>query len=140
MCSARGGFLLGFEELGLGGRDVSCRVDADRSGIELRERCAVLDDGVAAGLGDGGVIYLAVTVPAVTDEVDDDIGVEALAVLGGDAGDADDGIGIFGVDVEDGYRKALGDVGRKARGVGLGGDGGEAEEVVAIRNVKEDET
>ena len=53
-----------------------------------------------------------------------------VAVLGGDGGDADDGVGVFGVDVEDGNGQALGDVGGEARGVGLFGLGGEAEEVV----------
>ena len=39
-----------------------------------------------------------------------------VAVLGGDGGDADDGFGVFGVDVEDGDGQALGEVGwRSAR-------------------------
>ena len=45
-------------------------------------------------------------------------------------GDAHDGVGIFGVDVEDGNRQALGDVGGEAGGVRLLGIGGEAEEIV----------
>ena len=69
-------------------------------------------------------------VAAVADEVDDDVGVEALAVLGGDGGDAHGGVGIFAVDVEDGDGQTLGEVGGEAGGVGLFGVGGEAEEVV----------
>ena len=69
-------------------------------------------------------------VAAVADEVDDDVGVEALAVLGGDGGDAHGGVGVFGVDVEDGDGQALGEVGGEAGGVGLFGVGGEAEEIV----------
>ncbi len=69
-------------------------------------------------------------VAAIADQVDDDIGVEAVAVLGGDGRDADDGVGIFRVDVEDGDGQALGDVGGEARGVGLFRHGGEAEEIV----------
>ena len=53
-----------------------------------------------------------------------------MAVLGGDGGDADDGVGVFGVDVEDRDRQALGEVGGEARGVGLFRVGGEAEEIV----------
>ncbi len=45
-------------------------------------------------------------------------------------GDADGGVGIFAVDVEDGDGQTLGDVGGEARGVGLFGVRGEAEEVV----------
>ncbi len=90
----------------------------------------VLDEGVAARLGDGGVVDLGVAVAAVANEVDDDIGVEGGAVVGGDGGDADYGFGVLGVDVEDGDGEALGEVGGEARGVGLLGVGGEAEQVV----------
>ena len=90
----------------------------------------VLDFGVAKGLGDGGVVDFGVAVAAVADEVDDDVGLEGLAVFGGDGSDADDGLGVFGVDVEDGDGEALGEVGGEAGGVGFAGEGGEAEEVV----------
>jgi hypothetical protein len=106
-------------------------IDADALlGVDFVERRVVLDGGVAAGLGDGGVVDLAVAVAAVADEIDDDVGVEAMAELGCDGGDADDGVGVLGVDVEDGDGQALGDVGGEARGVGLLGQGGEAEQVV----------
>ncbi len=49
------------------------------------ERRVLLDGGVAARLGDGRVVGFVVAVATVADEVDDDVGVEALAVLGGDA-------------------------------------------------------
>ena len=81
-------------------------------------------------MGDGGVVGFVVAVATVADEVDDDVGVEALAVLGGDGGDAHGGVGVFAVDVEDGDGQALGEVGGEARGVGLFRVGGEAEEVV----------
>ena len=99
-------------------------------GVDLREGRVVLDDGVAAGLGDGGVVDLGVAVAAVADEVDDDVGVEGVAVVGGEVGDADDGVDVFGVDVEDGDGEALGHVGGEAGGVRLFGEGGEAEEIV----------
>ena len=137
-CRLSGGFrvwrrfrsLLAFEEFVLGCGDFGGDVDVQLLRVELVERRMVLDGGVAAGLGDGGVVDFAVAVAAVADEVDDDVGVEAVAVFGGDGGDADDGVGVLGVDVEDGDGQALGEVGGEAGGVGLLGVGGEAEEVV----------
>ena len=90
----------------------------------------VLDGGVTARLGDGGVVHFAVAVAAVADKVDDDIGVEPVTKLGGDGSDAHDRVGVLGVDVEDGDGQALGDVGGEARGVGLLRQGGEAEQIV----------
>ena len=105
-------------------------IDADGFCVELVEERALFDDGVAARLGDGGVVGFVVAVATVADEVDDDVGVEALAILGGDGGDAHGGVGVFAVDVEDGDGQALGEVGGEAGGVRLFGVGGEAEEVV----------
>jgi hypothetical protein len=90
----------------------------------------VLDECVAEGLGDGGIVYLAVTVATVADEVDDDVGVELVAILGGEGGDAYHGSGVFRVDVEDGDGQATGEVGREARGVGLLRLRGKSDEVV----------
>ncbi len=98
--------------------------------VELVEEWTLFDGGVAARLGDGRVVGFVVAVATVADEVDDNVGVETLAVLGGDGGDAHGGVGVFAVDVEDGDRQALGEVGGEAGGVGLFGVGGEAEEVV----------
>ena len=105
-------------------------VDAGLLRVELVERRVVFDLCVAEGLGDGGVVDFAVAVAAVSDEVDDDVGVELVAILGSEGGDADDGGGIFGVDVEDGDGQALGEVGGEARGVRFFGLGGESDEVV----------
>ena len=81
-------------------------------------------------LGDGGVVDFAVAVAAVADEIDDHVGAEFVAVLGGEAGDADDGVDVFSVDVEDGNRLAARDAGGEARGVFFGVAGGEAEKIV----------
>ena len=129
MRGAGGGFLL-FEEFGLDEGGFGGGVDVELLGVELVEGRVVLDFGVAEGLGDGGVVDFGVAVAAVTDEVDDDVGVEGLAVVGGEGGDADDGFGVLGIDVEDGDGETLGEVGGEARGVEFGGQGGEAEEVV----------
>jgi hypothetical protein len=105
-------------------------VSADVLRVELVERRVVFDGGIAAGLGDGGVVDLAVAVAAIAEEVDDDIGVEAMAEFRSDSRDADDCVGVLGIDVEDGNWEALGDVGGEARGVGLLGNRGEAEQVI----------
>ena len=54
--------------------------------VELVERRVVLDEGVAARLGDGGIVDLGVAMAAVADEVDDDVGVEGVAVVRGEGG------------------------------------------------------
>ncbi len=125
-----GGGLLLFEEFGLDEGGFFGGVDVEALGVELVEGRVILDFGVAERLGDGGVVDFGVAVATVADEVDDDVGVEGLAVLGCEGSDADDGCGVFGVDVEDGDGEAFGEVGGKTRGVGFAGQGGEAEEVV----------
>ena len=81
-------------------------------------------------MGDSGIIGLVVAIATVADEVDDNVGVKALAVLGRDGGDAHGSVRVFAVDVEDGDGQALGEVGGEAGGVGLFGVGSKAEEVV----------
>ncbi len=125
-----GGGPLLFEEAALGVGDLFGGVDAYLLGVELEEGRVFLDFGVAERLGDRGVVDFGVAVAAIADEVDNDVGLEGLAVLGGEGCDADDGLGVLGVDVEDGDREALGEVGGEAGGVGFAGEGGEAEEIV----------
>ena len=124
------GSLLSFEEFLLHAGGLGRGIDAYAPRIELVEGGMVLDGGVAARLGDGWVVDLAVAMAAIADEVDDDIGVEAMAEFGDDGCDTDDSVGVLSVDVEDGDGKALGYVRGEAGGVGLLGQGGEAEEVV----------
>ena len=85
---------------------------------------------VEQGLGDGGIVDFAVTVAAVADQVDDHVGAELIAVFGGDAGYADDGVDIFAVDVEDGNGLAARDAGGEAGGVLFEIAGGESEKIV----------
>ena len=70
--------------------------------------------GVAARLRDGRIVHFAVAVAAIADQIDHDVGVEAVPILGGDRGDANHGIRILGIDVEDRDRQALGDVGSRS--------------------------
>src|SRR5208282_5210858 len=81
-------------------------------------------------LRDGRVVDFAVTVAAVADEIDDNVGAELVAVFDGHTGDADDGVDVFAVDVKDGDGLAARDAGREARGVLFGIAGGEAEKIV----------
>ena len=69
-------------------------------------------------------------VAAIADQIDHDVGAELVAVLDGDAGDANDGVDIFGVDVEDGNRLAARDAGGEARRVLFGVAGSESEKIV----------
>jgi hypothetical protein len=110
------GFELGFDCGGLGGRIGG----ADVVGVDFPERRMVFDFFVEQRLGDGGIVDLAVAVTAVADEIDDYVGAEFVAVFGGDAGDADDGVDVFAVDVENGNRLAARDAGGEARGVFFG--------------------
>ena len=68
-------------------------------------------------LGDGGIVDFAVAVAAVADQIDHHVGAELVAVFGGHARDADNGVDIFAIDVEDGNRLAARDAGGEARGV-----------------------
>src|SRR5882672_4917294 len=90
----------------------------------------VLDELIKTGLGDGGIINFTVAVAAEADEVDDDVAVELVAILGRDAGHADDCVYIFGVDVEYRHRLAFGQVGGEARRMFIAGRGGKSDQVV----------
>ena len=59
------------------------------------------------------------TAAAVADEVDHDVAVELLAVGEGELGDADDGLGVIAVDVEDRRLDRLGDIGGVHRGAAV---------------------
>ena len=130
MLDAASLFLRGFE-LGFDGGGLRLRVGgADVVGVDFPERRMLFDLLVEQRLRDGGIVDFAVAVAAVADQIDDDVGAEFVAVLGGDAGDADDGVNVFAVDVEDGNRLAARDAGGEARGVLFGVAGGEAEQIV----------
>ena len=123
-------FLRGFE-LGANGGGLGRRIGgAGVVGVDFPERWMLLDLLIKKRLRDGRIVDFAVAVTAVSDEIDDDVGAELVAVLGGDAGDADDGVDVFSVDVEDGNRLAARDAGGEARRMFFGVTRGEAEEVV----------
>src|SRR5438034_483233 len=63
-------------------------------------------------LREGRIVELVVPVPAVADEVDEDVLLEALAEADGEAGRLHRGLGVVAVHVEDGRVDDLGDVAR----------------------------
>ena len=82
----------------------------------------VLDLRVAARLRDGRIVDFGVAVTAIADEVDDDIGAERVTIVRRDLRGANDGFSVFGVDVKDRNRQALGEIAiAEARGVRLFG-------------------
>ena len=76
------------------------------------------------------LVLLVVAVPAVADEVDDDVGAEAAPEGEGEADRGQRGLGIVGVDVDDRKIEALGEVARVARRAPVGRIGREADLVV----------
>src|SRR5438309_5581863 len=78
----------------------------------------------------GRIVELVVPVPAVADEVDEDVLLEALAKADGQAGRLHGGLGVVTVHVEDGGRNHLGDVARVGGEAVRLGRRGEADLVV----------
>ena len=101
-----------------------------RLGVELAHRALLLDQVVHQRLGVRRVVALVVPATAVADQVDDDVLVERLAVLEGQPGDPDAGLGVVAVDVEDRRLHHPGHVGAVERGARRGRRGGEADLVV----------
>lgn len=70
-------------------------------GVQLAHRRPDVDAVVHRRLSDGWVIDLAVPVAPVADQIDDDVLVERLTIVEGQACDPDNGLGVVSVDVED---------------------------------------
>jgi hypothetical protein len=120
------GFVLAFD----GCDSLGDVLDADLPGVNLVERRMLLDRLVQQRLGDGGIVHFAVAVAPVADQVDDHVGAELVAILGGDAGDAHHGIDVFTIDVKDGNRLPPRQLRGETRGVLFAGIGGEPDQVV----------
>src|SRR5208283_3156363 len=128
-CELRG-FALGFFVFLFDGFGDGSSVDAGVLGINLPELRMTLDAFVEARLGDGGIIHFAVPVTSVANEVNDHIRTKLRAIIRSETAHAHHGIGILGIDVEDGNALAAGDAGGVAGRVFLDGLGGEADQVV----------
>src|SRR6185437_1493712 len=105
-------------------------IDASFFGVKFPEGRMSLNFAVAQRLRNCGVVNFAVAVAAIADEINHDGTVEGVAIFDGDSGDADNGVGIFGVDMKNRDGQALHEIGSEARRLAFGGDGGEADEIV----------
>ena len=99
-------------------------------GVVLAHRALRINELVHQRLGERGVIGLVVSAPAVGDEIDDDVLVEGLAELEGQACHSDDRFGIVAVDVEDRGLHHACDVGGVDARAAVARGGGEADLVV----------
>src|SRR5271157_690887 len=124
------GLALLFCEFFLDGLGDGLGVNPDMLRIYLPKRRMVFDARVEERLGDGGIVHFAVAMAAVADDVDHDIGIKLGPVFGGEPADTHDGIGIFGVDVENGDALAAGDAGSVPRRVLLRGARGETDQII----------
>ena len=102
--------------LGLLERDVA-PLD-ERLDVQLAHAAVLGDRLVHQRLRVARVVALVVTVAAVAQHVDDDVLVEALAVLERQPGDAHAGLGVVAVDVEDRRLHRLGHVAAVERRAG----------------------
>ena len=120
-------------QLRVEGRDVGRRHDAfgfQARGIDFFHRLVAGDHLVHQRLGEHRLVRLVVAVPSVAEHVDDDVALEALAELGGDARDVDHGFGIVAVHVQDRRLHDLGDLRAVRPRARIGRQGGEADLVV----------
>ena len=79
--------------------------------VELADRCVLLDRRVHPRLRVGRLVPLVVAVAAVSDQVDDHVVAEFLAVHHRQACCGEARLGVVGVDVDDRHVEALGEVG-----------------------------
>src|SRR6185369_1882840 len=89
--------------------------DADALRVAFPERRMFLDRLVHPRLSDRWIIDFAMSVAAIADEVDDDIGTESIAVIDGESRDANHCVDVFRVYVKDRNRLATGELGCEAR-------------------------
>src|SRR2546427_4000213 len=90
-------------------------VNAGALGVNLPQRRMILDSFVQQRLSDGRIVHFTVTVAAVADNVHDYVAAKCGTIFRGEFSNADDGVRIFGVHVENGNGLALGHVRGKAR-------------------------
>ena len=90
----------------------------------------LLDDRVHNRLSKHRFINLIVTMSSVSNQVNNNILVPGSAPLGGNVGHKHNGLGVIGVDVENGCVDDSADVGTVGGGSGVSGVGSEANLVV----------
>src|SRR5262249_47849169 len=104
--------------------------DTDIFGVNLPQRRMVLDGFVKERLSNRGVIYFAVPVATIADQIDDNVGAKAIAILDSKSPDAHHGIDIFRIHMEDWDRLPTRDLRRESRGISFLRHRGEANKVV----------
>ena len=98
--------------------------------INIEDVHVFLDDVVHDGLGEHGLINFIVAILAIAYHIDNDILVECGAVFGSDPADVEDGLGVVGVDVEDGGVHHTPDIGTIRRGTRVARISGEPDLIV----------
>src|SRR5258708_4832977 len=87
--------LLIVEELLLNLMNLLGRIDADALRVDLVQRRTILDDRVATRLSHGRIVHLAMPMLPVANQIDHDIGVEALPIFRRNRSTSDHGIRSF---------------------------------------------
>ena len=105
-------------------------VDAGFLGVNLPGGRMGFDFPVAQRLGNRGIVNLTVPMPAIADEIDHDGRAECVAIIKRDPAHPNDALKILGIDVENRDGQALGDIGRKPRGVAVARSGGKTNQIV----------
>src|SRR5258705_9560503 len=103
---------------------------ADALGVDAPERRMILNAFVHARLRDGGIVYFAMTVAPVANDVDHHVTAKLRAIVCGQLAYAHDGVRVFAVDVKDRNILALGDIRGESRGLFLLGPRGKANQIV----------
>src|SRR5215472_2450797 len=75
----------------------------------------ILDFLVQQGLSNGRIVHLAVSVPPIPNEINNNVGAELIPELGSQSRDANDGIDVLSIYVEDWDRLPSRDACSKAR-------------------------
>ena len=82
--------------------------------VDFVDRRMRADRVVEPRLGEGGLVPLVVTMPAIADQVDDGVALERGAIVERNRGGARHGLGIVAVHVQNRDLQRFGDVGRVA--------------------------
>ena len=125
------GLLLRFFELGFDGIGLRLSIGcADVVGVDFPQRRVVFDLLVEQRLRDGWIVYFAMAMAAIANEINDDVGTELVAIFSREARDADNCVNVFCIDVEDGNRLPPRDAGGESRRMLLGVARGKSQQII----------
>ena len=100
------------------------------AGEETANRRMGVDFGVEGGLGEVRLVALVVSVPAIANDIENDVLVEFLAEFEGELDDVSGGQGVVAIDVKDREAEGFSGSGTIASGAGVGSEGGEGNLVI----------